>query len=111
MTITPRWYYAAGRVSAFGNVKIAVGDGAYSCGRGVITIRADSPRWREIHASEYGHERAGLQQIKSLLPDGDPYHAWANVEFQGADGTVNEVDLLVLLPQGLYILELKHWQG
>ncbi|WP_260729207.1 BREX system serine/threonine kinase PglW [Dactylosporangium roseum] len=77
----------------------------------MVTIRPDSPRWREINASDYPHERAGLQQLQALLPDGDPYHAWANVEFQGTDGSVNEVDLLVLVPQGLYILELKHWQG
>ncbi|WP_327009671.1 BREX system serine/threonine kinase PglW [Dactylosporangium sp. NBC_01737] len=77
----------------------------------MITIRPDSPRWREINASDWPHEREGLQQIQSLLPDGDPYHAWANVEFQGTDGSVNEVDLLILLPQGLYVLELKHWQG
>jgi Nuclease-related domain len=52
-----------------------------------------------------------LRHIKALLPDADPYFAWANVEFVAPDGSVNEVDLLVLTPSGLHLLELKHWQG
>lgn len=52
-----------------------------------------------------------MQQIRDLLPDTDPYWAWANVEFVGTDGSVNEIDLLVLTPAGLVLLELKHWQG
>lgn len=63
---------------------------------GVVTIQGDSPRWNEINASVWEHERAGLQHIKSLLPDADPYLAWANVEFVAPDGSVSEVDLLVL---------------
>lgn len=78
---------------------------------GVVTIQGDSPRWNEINASVWEHERAGLQHIKSLLPDADPYLAWANVEFVAPDGSVNEVDLLVLTPSGLYLVELKNWQG
>ncbi|HEX6498738.1 MAG TPA: BREX system serine/threonine kinase PglW, partial [Micromonosporaceae bacterium] len=77
----------------------------------MIAIRDDSPRWEEINASQWVHERAGLRHIKTLLPDGDPYHAWANVEFVGTDGSINEVDLLVLTPSGLHLIELKHWQG
>jgi serine/threonine protein kinase len=77
----------------------------------VIKIRDDSPRWKEINASAWVHERAGLRHIKTLLPDADPYFAWANVEFVAPDGSVNEVDLLVLTPSGLHLLELKHWQG
>ena len=46
-------------------------------------MREDSPRWREINASAWEHERAGLRHIKILLPDVDPYYAWANVEFVG----------------------------
>jgi serine/threonine protein kinase len=77
----------------------------------VIEIRDDSQRWREINASAWEHERAGLRHIKALLPDAEPYHAWANVEFLGVDGSINEIDLLVLTPGGLYLVELKHWRG
>ncbi len=77
----------------------------------MIRIRDDSPRWKEINASAWAHERAGLRQIKVLLPDADPYFAWANVEFLAPDSSINEVDLLVLTPSGLHLIELKHWQG
>lgn len=76
-----------------------------------IAIRDDSPRWKEINRSEWDHERAGLRHIKILLPDADPYYAWANVEFVATDSSINEVDLLVLTPSGLHLVELKHWQG
>jgi len=77
----------------------------------VIAIRDDSPRWKEINVSAWPHERAGLRHIKALLPDADPYFAWANVEFLATDSSVNEVDLLILTPSGLHLVELKHWQG
>lgn len=74
-------------------------------------MREDSPRWEQINASSYVHEQDGLRELARYLPDADPYHVWANVEFVGADGSINEVDALVLTPSGLYVLELKHWQG
>ncbi|HEX5542365.1 MAG TPA: BREX system serine/threonine kinase PglW [Micromonospora sp.] len=74
-------------------------------------MREDSPRWEEINRSAYPHERDGLRELASYLPDADPYHVWANVEFVGTDGSINEVDALVLTPSGLFVLELKHWQG
>jgi Nuclease-related domain len=77
----------------------------------VISIRDDSPRWKEINVSAWEHERAGLAHIRALLPDADPYFAWANVEFLASDSSINEIDLLVLTPSGLHLLELKHWQG
>ncbi|MFC0532818.1 BREX system serine/threonine kinase PglW [Phytohabitans kaempferiae] len=76
-----------------------------------IAIRDDSPRWREINISQWPHERAGLRHVKILLPDTDPYFAWANVEFLAPDSSMNEVDLLVVTPSGLQLVELKHWQG
>jgi serine/threonine protein kinase len=74
-------------------------------------MREDSPRWEEINRSPHDHERAGLRELASYLPDADPYHVWANVEFVGTDGSINEIDALVLTPSGLIVLELKHWQG
>jgi hypothetical protein len=77
----------------------------------VTKIRDDSPRWKEINVSAWAHERAGLRHVKTLLPDADPYYAWANVEFLAPDSSINEIDLLVLTPSGLHLIELKHWQG
>ncbi|MFC4020361.1 BREX system serine/threonine kinase PglW [Micromonospora sp. GCM10011542] len=74
-------------------------------------MREDSPRWEQINSSSYVWEQDGLRELAGYLPDTDPYHVWTNVEFVGADGSINEVDALVLTPSGLYVLELKHWQG
>lgn len=74
-------------------------------------MRDDSPRWEQINPSGFPHEQDGLQELASYLPDTDPYHVWANVEFVGTDGSINEVDALVLAPSGLHVIELKHWQG
>src|SRR5690242_14892369 len=70
-----------------------------------------SPRWEQINRNPHLHEQAGLRTLAGYLPDADPYHVWANVEFVGTDGSINEIDALILTPSGLYVLELKHWQG
>ncbi|MDW5323932.1 nuclease-related domain-containing protein [Plantactinospora sp. KLBMP9567] len=74
-------------------------------------MRDDSPRWEEVNPSNFPHERDGLRELASYLPDAHPYHVWANVEFVGTDGSINEIDALVLTRSGLYVVELKHWQG
>jgi serine/threonine protein kinase len=74
-------------------------------------VRDDSPRWEQINPSSFEHEKDGLRELASYLPDADPYHVWANIEFVAGDGSINEVDALVLTPSGLFVLELKHWQG
>ncbi|MDT5024178.1 MAG: hypothetical protein QOE61_604, partial [Micromonosporaceae bacterium] len=74
-------------------------------------MREDNPRWEQINPSPFAHEKDGLRLLASYLPDTDPFHVWANVEFVGTDGSINEVDALVLTRSGLFILELKHWQG
>jgi serine/threonine protein kinase len=74
-------------------------------------MRTDSPRWEQINPSPFPHERDGLRLLADYLPDTEPYHVWTNVEFVGADGSINEVDALVLTTSGLYVLELKHWSG
>lgn len=66
-----------------------------------------SPRWKAITQSEYAWEQEAIQYIKDRLPDRDPYRAWANFEFIADDGSINEVDLLVLTPQGFFIVEIK----
>ncbi|OWV13599.1 serine/threonine protein kinase [Micromonospora wenchangensis] len=74
-------------------------------------MREGSPRWEQINPSAYQHEQEGLRELAGYLPDAEPFHVWANVEFVGTDGSINEVDALVLTRSGLYVLELKHWQG
>lgn len=68
-------------------------------------------RWKEIARSEFPWKQEALAFIREILPDRDPYRAWSNFEFIADDGTVNEVDLLVLTPKGLFLVEIKSRPG
>ena len=69
------------------------------------------PRWKSITPSAYSWEQDGLNYIRERLPDVDPWRVWSNFEFIALDGTINEVDLLVLSPAGLFLIEIKSWPG
>lgn len=49
--------------------------------------------------------------MRERLPEQEPYRAWTNLEFLAEDGTIHEVDLLVLTPKGLFLVEIKSWPG
>ncbi|MFI6304495.1 BREX system serine/threonine kinase PglW [Amycolatopsis thailandensis] len=68
-------------------------------------------RWETVTESEFPHERRGLEAIREKLPDGDPWRAWSNFTFTAGTGHVREVDLLVVAPGGVYLIELKDWHG
>ena len=70
-----------------------------------------SPRWTEITPSEYAWEREALDYIKARLPDSEPFRAWSNFEFIAEDGSINEVDLLVVSVHKVYLVEIKSWSG
>lgn len=74
-------------------------------------MQPNSGRWHVVSDSEHAHEREGLEQVRELLPDRGPFHAWSNFEFVDSNGTWSEVDLLVLGEGTLYLVELKHYQG
>jgi serine/threonine protein kinase len=74
-------------------------------------MNASSQRWKEISRSEFPWEQEALAFIRDRLHDRDPYRAWANFEFIADDGSVNEVDLLVLTPKGLFLIEIKSRPG
>ena len=76
-----------------------------------IRVEPDSVRWFEITPSEYPWEREALALVRERLPDHEPYRAWSNFEFVGDDGTINEVDLLVLTPKGFFLVEIKSRPG
>lgn len=69
------------------------------------------PRWQVISESNFPWERDALDWLRHQLPDRDPWHAWTNFEFIDDEGKVNEVDLLVLAPSGLYLVEIKSRPG
>ncbi|MFD8329143.1 BREX system serine/threonine kinase PglW [Streptomyces lydicus] len=68
-------------------------------------------RWTTVTESEFDHERRGLTAIREKLPDADPWRAWSNFVFTANSGHVREVDLLVVAPGGVCLIELKNWHG
>ncbi|MGW0631017.1 BREX system serine/threonine kinase PglW [Streptomyces sp. NPDC002758] len=68
-------------------------------------------RWTTVTESEFDHERRGLEAIREKLPDSDPWRAWSNFTFTANTGHVREVDLLVVAPGGMVMVELKDWHG
>ncbi|WP_369201492.1 BREX system serine/threonine kinase PglW [Streptomyces sp. PU-14G] len=68
-------------------------------------------RWTTVTESEFDHERRGLEAIRQKLPDADPWRAWSNFTFTANAGHVREVDLLVVAPSGVWMIELKNWHG
>jgi hypothetical protein len=74
-------------------------------------MNSSSERWKEISRSEFAWEQEALAFIRERLPDHEPYRAWTNFEFIADDGSINEVDLLVLTPRGLFLVEIKSRPG
>lgn len=70
-----------------------------------------APRWMAVSQSAFEWEREALDFLRTHLPDQDPWCAWANFEFVDDEGRVNEVDLLVLTPAGLILIEIKSRPG
>ncbi|WP_153414422.1 BREX system serine/threonine kinase PglW [Nocardia macrotermitis] len=68
-------------------------------------------RWTRISESSFEHERRGLEAIRAALPDVDPWCAYSNFSFIEHYGHVREVDLLVIAPNGVHLIELKDWRG
>ena len=68
-------------------------------------------RWQIVTKSAFEWERNALNFIRERLPDEDPYAAWSNFDFLADDGRIYEVDLLILVPRGLYLVEIKSTPG
>jgi hypothetical protein len=66
--------------------------------------------WTQVTPSDFPWEREALAFLKEGLPDHEPYRAWANFEFM-LDGTIGEVDALVVVPKGVFLVEIKSWPG
>ncbi len=57
--------------------------------------------WTTYAESAFPHEADALRFVRELLPTHSPWHAWSNFEFLSPDGSLYEVDLMVLLAAGL----------
>jgi serine/threonine protein kinase len=69
------------------------------------------PRWTAVSPSAYEWEREALEFLREHLPDHEPWRAWSNLEFIDDEGRVNEVDVLVLTPVCLVVIEVKSRPG
>lgn len=45
------------------------------------------------------------------MPAVEPYRAWATFSFTAQSGRINECDLLIAVPAGLYLIEIKSHPG
>ncbi|MEU7379209.1 NERD domain-containing protein [Streptomyces sp. NPDC042207] len=72
---------------------------------------APRERWFQPRRSRFRWEQEGLDHLRNLMPRTEPYRAWATFRFTGASGRINECDLLIAVPGGLYLLELKGHPG
>lgn len=70
-----------------------------------------SGRWHVVQASAFPHEEEALEVLRAGLPDLPPFRAWSNFEFIAEDGSINEVDALVISTDRIYLIEIKCWRG
>lgn len=67
--------------------------------------------WKTVTRSQFPWEQEALDFVYERFPAQDNYRAWANFEFIGDDGSINEVDLLVVGPYGVFLIEIKSSPG
>lgn len=67
--------------------------------------------WHPIGPPASEAEAAALKAVCACLPDDPLCHAWTNVEFPDRNAALNEVDLILLARQGLFLVELKGLHG
>ena len=70
-----------------------------------------SSHWTTVTESTFPWELEALEFIRAKFPDHEPYRAWANFEFTSTDGSINEIDLLVLTKVGIFLVEIKSRPG
>ena len=71
----------------------------------------DADYWITVAESQFAWERDALEYVRQWFPQREPYRAWANFEFIADDGSINEVDLLLLTPMGMFLIEIKSRPG
>lgn len=78
---------------------------------GGALMSSTNKRWHVVQQSEFPHEREALELMRGYLPERSPLHAWSNFEFIAGDGSINEVDALILGIDRVYLIEIKNWSG
>lgn len=67
--------------------------------------------WNAISVSRFPWEQEALDFIYEKFPASPDYLAWSNFEFIAADGSINEADLLIASPWGVFLVEIKSRPG
>lgn len=70
-----------------------------------------SQRWMAVADPAFPWEREAVTYVRERLPDQEPFRAWSNFEFVAEDGSINEVDLLVVSLYRIYLVEIKSRPG
>ncbi|HEY9439789.1 MAG TPA: NERD domain-containing protein [Streptomyces sp.] len=68
-------------------------------------------QWFQERPPPYSWEQEALDRVRRLMPAVEPHRAWATFSFAAQAGRVNECDLLVAVPAGLFLLESKSHPG
>ncbi|WP_104090838.1 BREX system serine/threonine kinase PglW [Cryobacterium sp. N19] len=75
-------------------------------------MQEDSNHWVAFGVPATPAEGVALDILRDLLPDAAGItHAWANLTFVSDDGRTDEIDVLLLTKNGLFLVELKGWHG
>jgi hypothetical protein len=61
--------------------------------------------------SDFPWEEDALRHIHDQMPSAEPYRAWQTFTFTAQSGHVREVDLLMVTPAGLFLVEIKSHPG
>jgi hypothetical protein len=64
-----------------------------------------SQHWIAVTEPQFPWERSALTYLRERLADQDLLRAWSNFEFIAEDGSINEVDLLVVSLYKIYLLD------
>lgn len=74
-------------------------------------MKPDSPRFSAFAHTPHPWEQEALQFLREKLLDVEPNRIWALFEFISPEGTIGEVDALVLTQKGFFLVEIKSRPG
>ena len=72
-----------------------------------VPVGMSDSLWTEVEPSQFAHEREALDFVRRRLPNREPWRAWSNFTFVDTNGRPAEVDLLVVAPRGVILVEVK----
>jgi serine/threonine protein kinase len=61
--------------------------------------------------SDFPWEEDALKHVRAQMPTAEPYRAWQTFTFTARSGHVREVDLFIVTPAGLFLVEIKSHPG